>query len=320
MFARPSSIFLSDRSYRDILNETSQHLATETGGVLIGDRRENKWFVVESIDPGPRAVLQHSYFEYDQTYVNHLSNKVRKRYAAPLKLLGLWHRHPGSFDRFSETDDNTHRRYLQQGGGAIISGLVNIDPVFRFTFYIVDGEPPQHQKTPYMVGDHHFPPDLLRTLDEHALLSRVNACNDFYSWSTQEMQIIGNRQSLSSGLGGMLNSTSEPSVGQCPQGASADRREASSKITADPVADEALEMLDEELEYLDSQGGFRYELQMSTAGVLLTMQKVSDPQNLESSVRFLFTVEDQQRIVKQGNESYRFRKGIVEEVIGRIFS
>src|SRR3984885_15814906 len=100
MLARPT-IFLSDQSYNEILNETSQHPNTETGGVLLGNYRDDKWFVVESIDPGPKAVLLHSYFEYDHSYVNHLSNKVRQRYAAPLRLLGLWHRHPGSFDRFS---------------------------------------------------------------------------------------------------------------------------------------------------------------------------------------------------------------------------
>jgi integrative and conjugative element protein (TIGR02256 family) len=318
MFALPTTIFLTARSYRDILNETSQQLATETGGVLIGECRRDKWFVVESIDPGPKAVLQHSYFEYDHNYVNHLTNKVRQRYVAPLKLLGLWHRHPGSFDRFSGTDDGTHRRYIQQCNGRIISGLVNVDPTFRITFYVVDGEPPRHQRTGYVVGDEHFPPELLLTLDERTLLGRVNNVPGMRPKPAQEIRIIDKHQSSSSvlddivnpirGLFGAQSSTVEPSDQRLvPPG------------TVDPVAAEALEMLDEELEYLDSQREFEYELELSTRGVLLTMQKLVRLQGTVDHVRFLFTVEDQRRILKYGNQSYPFRKGIVEEVIGLMF-
>ena len=316
MFSSPT-IYLSDRSYRDILNETSQHPGTETGGVLIGECRQNKWFVVESIDPGPKAVLQHSYFEYDQAYVNHLSNKVRRRYAAPLRLLGLWHRHPGSFDRFSGTDDGTHRRYIQQCNGVVISGLVNIDPTFRITFYLVDGEPPRHQRTDYAVGDQHFPPDLLRTVDERTLMSRVNGADSPRSRPVQELRIIERRPAPSvmdhivnpiKDLFGVQAQAAEPSAG----------REAP-PVIVDGIANVALEMLDEELEYLDSQRDFEYELEMSPHGVLLTMQKLSRVRGPADGVRLLFTVEDQRRIVKQGTQSYPFRKGIVEEVIGQMF-
>ncbi len=316
MFSSPA-IYLSDRSYTDILNETSQHLDTETGGVLIGECRQNKWFVVESIDPGPKAVLQHSYFEYDQAYVNHLSNKVRRRYAAPLRLLGLWHRHPGSFDRFSGTDDGTHRRYIQQCNGVIISGLVNIDPTFRFTFYFVDGEPPHHQRTDYAVGDQHFPPDLLRTLDERTLIGRVNGSSDLPHRPVQELQIIDKRPASSALMEHIVNPIRDL-FGVQTQTTAVDAREMPQAVV-DGVANVALEMLDEELAYLDSQRDFEYELEMSPRGVLLTMQKLSGFRGAGQGVRFLFTVEDQQRIVRYGTHSYAFRKGIVEEVIGQMF-
>jgi integrative and conjugative element protein (TIGR02256 family) len=302
----------------DILNETSQHPGTETGGVLIGECRQDKWFVVESIDPGPKAVLQHSYFEYDQAYVNHLSNKVRRRYVAPLRLLGLWHRHPGSFDRFSGTDDGTHRRYIQQCNGIIISGLVNIDPTFRITFYIVDGEPPRHQRTDYAVGDQHFPPDLLGTLDERTLISRVNGAADLSSKHVQELRIIDRRPMSSSVMDHIVNPIRDLFGVQSQPAAPSNPLEAPQGVP-DAVANEALEMLDDELEYLDSQRDFEYELEMSPRGVLLTMQKLSRVHAVGDPVRFLFTIEDQRRIVRQGNHSYPFRKGIVEELIGQMF-
>jgi integrative and conjugative element protein (TIGR02256 family) len=315
MSSAPATIFLSDRSFIDILNEISQHLDTETGGVLVGDYRQGKWFVVESIDPGPKAVLQHSYFEYDQAYVNHVSNKVRRRYSAPLKLLGLWHRHPGSFDRFSGTDDGTHRRYIQQCQGSIISGLANVDPTFRMTFYIVDGGPLRHQRTDYAVGDEYFPEDLLRTLDQRTLLSRVNGSVQLRSKPIQEMRIMDQRPLASSLMDHVVNPIKDLFRVQDQVAAPPDPLQ----TVTDSVAHEALEMLDEELEYLDSQRDFEYELEMSTHGVLLTMQKLSPVHGAAPQVRFLFTVEDQRRIVKQGKRSYPFRKGIVEEVIGQTF-
>jgi hypothetical protein len=69
--------------------------------------------------------------------VNHLSKKVASLYNAPLQLVGLWHRHPGSLDVFSGTDDITNRRYAEHIGGSAISCIVNLDPQFRITAYSV---------------------------------------------------------------------------------------------------------------------------------------------------------------------------------------
>ncbi len=41
--------------------------------------------------------LKSHIFEYDQPYVQHLINKVAAIYQERLELIGLWHRHPGSF-------------------------------------------------------------------------------------------------------------------------------------------------------------------------------------------------------------------------------
>ncbi len=128
-------VYFSARAWTAILSETLAEIRTETGGILLGYREGNDWLVVESIDPGPGSVLQTAFFEYNEKYVTHLANRIAKLYERPLEILGLWHRHPGSFDRFSNTDDGTNATFAQMSRFGAISGLVNIDPEPRFTLY-----------------------------------------------------------------------------------------------------------------------------------------------------------------------------------------
>ena len=90
----------------------------------------------------------------------HLINKIANLYQHKLDLIGLWHRHPGSFDQFSSTDDDTNARYAAMRKEGAISGLVNIDPRFRFTMYHVMS-PCKYQTIPYEAGDDLIPPELL---------------------------------------------------------------------------------------------------------------------------------------------------------------
>ena len=96
----PKCVVFSERAFTSILVETQEKIRTETGGVFLGYRKGDVWYVIESIDPGPNSVFQPAYFEYDQDYINHLINKVSRLYSLQLDLIGLWHRHPGSYDSF----------------------------------------------------------------------------------------------------------------------------------------------------------------------------------------------------------------------------
>ena len=169
-----SCVFLSPRAHADILAETLDNIDTETGGILIGHKEGRHWYVVEAIDPGPNAVLRHAYFEYNNEYVTHLANKVRRKYKTPPRLLGLWHRHPGSFDRFSSTDDETNAKFVEACGGAAISALVNIDPLFRMTFYAVNGVSVGYSKLRASMDASLFPIRLLYMLEADALLRRID--------------------------------------------------------------------------------------------------------------------------------------------------
>jgi len=143
---------LSDRAYASILLETNERISTETGGIFLGKVVGDTFYVAEVLDPGPNSVFHMAYFEYDVPYVNHLAKKVARQYLGGLDVIGLWHRHPGSFSVFSGTDDATNKRYAEMNKYGAISALVNIDPVFRMTMYYVD-EYLQYPMIEYEVGD-----------------------------------------------------------------------------------------------------------------------------------------------------------------------
>ena len=154
-------VFFSDRAFASVLAETTEKIKTETGGLFLGKVQDDSWYIVEAIDPGPKSVFEVAYFEYDKKYTQHLINKIANLYDERLDLIGLWHRHPGSFDQFSSTDDGTNAKYASMRCEGAISGLVNIDPTFRFTMYHV-AQPCMYRKIPYEVGDNFIPNELLR--------------------------------------------------------------------------------------------------------------------------------------------------------------
>lgn len=154
-------VVFSDRAFAAIMAETTEKIKTETGGLFLGSFEDGIWYVIEAIDPGPKSIFEVAYFEYDQQYTQHLINKIANLYDKRLTLIGLWHRHPGSFDQFSSTDDGTNSKYARMHKEGAISALVNIDPEFRLTMYHVD-QPCRYSVIEYDVGNHLIPDEMLR--------------------------------------------------------------------------------------------------------------------------------------------------------------
>lgn len=154
-------VVFSEKAYLGIVAETYEKIGTETGGIFLGKKIRNTWFILETIDPGPNSIFQTAYFEYDTPYVNHLSNKVARFYNQSIELVGLWHRHPGNFSRFSSTDDGTNQKYAQLRGDGAISALVNLVPDFQMTVFRVD-LPLQYHVVKYIIGDQHIPQELMQ--------------------------------------------------------------------------------------------------------------------------------------------------------------
>lgn len=132
-------VVFSNKAYNAIIRESFDKDPVETGGILLGHILDNGvWIVMEVLPPGINSIFQYAYFEYDEAFVNYLAQSVANQYNRPLDLLGLWHRHPGSMDVFSITDDGTNTTFARQNPAGVISGLVNIDPNFRITMYHLD--------------------------------------------------------------------------------------------------------------------------------------------------------------------------------------
>ncbi len=132
-------VVFSNKAYNAIIRESFDKDPVETGGILLGHVLDNGvWIVMEVLPPGINSIFQYAYFEYDEAFVNYLAQSVANQYKRPLDLLGLWHRHPGSMDVFSTTDDGTNAIFARQNPAGVISGLVNIDPQFRITMYHLD--------------------------------------------------------------------------------------------------------------------------------------------------------------------------------------
>lgn len=156
-------VVFSNRAIQDIKTETYDKDPVETGGLLLGYVLESgHWVVVEIIPPGDNSTHRYAYLEYDESLAQRVVNQIADKYEQKLELLGLWHRHPGSMDFFSGTDDGTNITFaeLNPSYGAI-SGLVNIDPKFRMTMYHVDS-PLNYTKVETFVGDDIIPAELLK--------------------------------------------------------------------------------------------------------------------------------------------------------------
>lgn len=164
MNSKCQMVVFSNKAYNAIIRESFDKDPVETGGILLGHILNNGiWIVMDVLPPGIHSIFERAYFEYDDEFVNYLAQSVANQYKIPLELLGLWHRHPGSMDFFSSTDDQTNFTFASQNPYGVISGLVNIDPVFRLTMYHMDHNPhvasnrPIYETIPIEVGDDIIP-------------------------------------------------------------------------------------------------------------------------------------------------------------------
>ena len=158
-------IIFSKRAYESVVSETFRNIENETGGTFLGCYENGIWYIVETIEPGPRSVFTKSYFEYDREYTEHQINKKSDLYKFYMTLVGLWHSHPDSVDEFSPIDNDTNLKYAMLSKNGAISVIVNVDPVFRLTAYHV-ALPFECTKITYDVGDDLFPKYLMQMYNE----------------------------------------------------------------------------------------------------------------------------------------------------------
>lgn len=175
---RCQKVVLSNRALIQIFNESQSKIETETGGLLLGHFEHGIWYVVEASDPGINAVFRVAYHEGDDVYQNHVCDVISRTYKHPLVFLGMWHRHPGSLDSFSGTDDRTNYKYAASAGNGCISAIINYDPDFRITFYYAeqdDNRGVRYTKVDVEVGDERIPnKEIMMLADMNDVISRMS--------------------------------------------------------------------------------------------------------------------------------------------------
>ena len=184
-YRRCRHVLLNDRAYASIISEVLKNGKNETGGVLVGNIVNGIWYVIDSLDPGLETTNQQTYFQWDADYVNHLVETISLIYRYPVTILGFWHRHPGSMDFFSATDEDTIRSNLRESRFGLLSMLVNIDPELRMSFYYCWEE--SLHRVHYDVGDEYFPVELL----EYAAPSRI--AENIGSSEAKRVKILPNK-------------------------------------------------------------------------------------------------------------------------------
>lgn len=156
------TVVFTKRAFNAMVTETISKHPIETGGIFLGYLLDNgTWIVVENVAPGFKSTHRSAYFEYDTDFVTYLANVLANQYKGNLRILGLWHRHPGSMDVFSSTDDQTNRNYASDCPQGAISALVNCDPKWRMTMYHVAQNGEYHLAEWYVDDGDIIPEELL---------------------------------------------------------------------------------------------------------------------------------------------------------------
>ena len=294
-------VIFSNRAYLAIISETYEKIKTETGGIFLGCRENDNWYVIEAIDPGPKSVFQAAYFEYDKKYTTHLINKLARLYQAKLTLIGLWHRHPGSFDSFSSTDDGTNSDYAKLTTSGAVSVLVNIDPKFRITPYHV-AWPLKYTKITYKVGDELIPGHFLKLKNAEQSLDYINGyAEKLYSGKSSSEKPKADFVRLIDGVKSKFNIVSY-------------------KITNDDINPEEsekhrdllIDSLLDDITYLSETRGLSINIEQNS-GYLCLSHKGAD--NIVTKVYFMYMAKKEQIVFSYGDVCYLYTPGLFSNLL-----
>lgn len=296
-------VIFSNRAFASILAETTEKIRTETGGLFLGTVEDDIWYVIEAIDPGPKSIFEVAYFEYDQKYTQHLINKIANLYNHKLNLIGLWHRHPGSFDQFSSTDDGTNAKYATLNTQGAISALVNIDPKFRLTVYQVD-RPCRYSHIEYDVGDHLIPNRYLE----------LKAPDTYYSMMDN---MLRGRVSQSGGLGGYHGSVSLASflkliTPHMTELIVTDLDTTHMQFDAE-AQEKVLDAIMEDLSFLADDAKIEVSISMLDNALVMSQEAIDKTTNMY----FGFSAQKESVVVSFNGKCYLYHSGLLKEMYSK---
>ena len=296
-------VVFSNRAYASVLAETTEKIKTETGGLFLGTVQDDTWYIIEAIDPGPKSIFEVAYFEYDQKYTQHLINKVANLYDSKLSLIGLWHRHPGSFDQFSSTDDDTNAKYASMRAEGAISALVNIDPTFRITMYQV-GRPCRYRKIAYEVGDNLIPDEFIKYKTPEKFYSLMD--NLLYPTATNRNQIDGYHKSVSleSFMRFILPQINdEKSTGV----------ETNNLLADESTQEQLIDEIIDDLTFMADTLGIETAISLDDNYLTVYQEEVDKTTKLY----FMFSVVERSVVLSYKDNCYNYRRGLFTEACGK---
>ncbi len=296
-------VVFSNRAYAAVLAETTEKITTETGGLFLGTVIDDTWYIIEAIDPGPKSIFEVAYFEYDQKYTQHLINKIANLYEKKLDLIGLWHRHPGSFDQFSSTDNGTNAKYASMRVNGAISALVNIDPKFRITMYHV-GQPCRYRKITYEVGDQLILEELLKFKSPerfHEIMDKLTSASNSRQRDNDEYKISVSLASFMKFILPMLADTECTDV----ETNNLVGNESTKNLLVDAVVDD--------LAFLAEVAGVETSVTLSD-NYLIVYQEAIDK---TSKIYFMYSVVKDCVVFSYENKCYTYQKGTFTEAFGK---
>lgn len=283
-------VIFSDRAFTSLLVETAERHPVETGGIFLGQQIGDKYYVIETIDPGPNSIFQMAFFQYDYHYVNHLAKKVARLYKKPLRVLGLYHRHPGSFDIFSGTDDGTNAKFAALSDDGAISGLVNIDPEFRLTMFHV-ARPCIYSHIEYEVGDNKIPSHYLELCPFENITDFLAGRKESIYSDNKVLPDLPYNKLLLDSLHVLPNLPEEKA-----------------KALDEEEVENLLAIIEEDLSFL-SLCGFTNKAILKENALVITLRSTS-----EIDLTFFMT-EDRRVILKHEGLSHLYQKGLLKAVL-----
>lgn len=296
-------VVFSNRAYASVLAETTEKIKTETGGLFLGTVQEDTWYIIEAIDPGPKSIFEVAYFEYDQKYTQHLINKVANLYDKQLNLIGLWHRHPGSFDQFSSTDDGTNAKYASMREEGAISALVNIDPAFRITMYQV-GRPCRYRKMTYDVGDNLIPDDLLKFKTPERFYSMMENILHPSATNKRSSNSYHKSASLASFMKFILSQMNDA---ECTD------VETNNLLSNDSTQEQLIDEIVDDLTFMADSLGIETSISLDK-NYLTVYQEAIDK---TTKLYFMLSVVKHAVVLSYDDKCYTYRRGLLTEAFGR---
>lgn len=88
------SVLLASSALQSMIEESTRHFPDETGGILVGCMRDDKYEVGFAVGPGPRAIHRHAYFLRDGNFSQKNLEVIYEQSAGAYDYIGEWHSHP----------------------------------------------------------------------------------------------------------------------------------------------------------------------------------------------------------------------------------